>query len=495
MQVYNVDQIIDMGIKVALKFKELNTTITNYDGRVTGLEQTDATTSQRLSALEQSAGGSGEVDINALKPEILAIIRAELEWYGVERSEYAGTGWYKDTNGRVYSKDVASGETKKFKGDPNTYVNILDSDLTFSRLIEVVQNAELVVLTTSNLSKLTFDMYGTAEPLIKRQPVKDVSSWDVGHIHNFDGAFTGIVDTLGLASIDVSNMTSAVGMLRSVLLPESVDLSNWDTSKLTNAEQMMASLVMRSGYTLTGLENFDTSSLTNAKGMLQGAITNGSGVDLSGWKVDNLINAESMMANANFGGDLTGLDDWRVGNVTNMDNMLGWVYGAVFDLSNWCVTNISVEPAGFGGISAEKRPIWGTCPYLGYGWYKDPETGIVECNGIDDGDTHIFEGDTKEYLCVHNKVNITADNIENVATSNITDLEALLWFTEGLSGKDISHWDVSNVTNMTNFLRGTDFDGDLSSWKATLISAKPKDFLAGTPIANDLSKHPQWGAQ
>lgn len=493
MQVYSVDQIIDMGIAVAQKFKELNATITNYDGRVTGLEQTDVTTSQRLTALEQSAGGSGEVDINALKPDILAIIRAELEWYGVERSEYAGTGWYKDTNGRVYSKDVPSGETKKFVNDPNTYINVLDSDLNYSRLNTLVRGKTIPMFATSNLSKLSYVHFGSPSALVESQPVKDVSSWDVGHISNFDTAFFSIAGLLGLGSIDVSNMTSAVGMLYTTTPSESVDLSNWNTSKLINAENMMQNLNMSAPYTLTGLENFDTSSLTNAKGMLKGAKTNGSGADLSGWNVDNLINAEGMMASADFGGDLTGLDDWRVGNVTNMNNMFSTTSRLSLDLSKWCVTNISVEPTGFGyNIPAEKRPVWGTCPYAGYGWYKDPVTGTVECNGVAAGETHTFEGDPKEYVSVY-KGMLSTSNMGEAATSNMTNMDNLFANAFSLPDKDISHWDVKNVESMDYFMVNTSFNGDLSSWKVPLIDSKPIGFLYGTPIENDLSKHPQWG--
>lgn len=492
MQVYSVDQIIDMGIKVAQKFKELNATITNYDGRVTGLEQTDVTTSQRLTALEQSAGGSGEVDINALKPDILKIIRAELEWYGVERSEYAGTGWYKDANGRVYSKDVPSGETKKFINDPNTYINILDSDLTYSRLRGLVLNNGDAVFATSNLSKLSYVQFGSPSALVASQPVKDVSSWDVGHISNFDTAFFNVTDLLGLGSIDVSNMTSAAGMLNTAATSESVDLSNWNTSKLINAEQMMAGLSMRSSYALTGLENFDTASLTNAKRMFNGINTRGSGADLSGWKVDNLINAESMMAGANFGGDLTGLDDWRVGNVTNMKGMLSTTSSLSLDLSKWCVTNITADPGGFNGLTADKRPVWGTCPYAGFGWYKDPVTGTVECNGVAKGETHTFEGDPKEYVSVYEGM-LSTGNMGVAATSNMTNMDNLFSNAFSLPDTDISHWDVKNVKSMNYFMVNTNFNGDLSSWRVPLIASKPVGFLYGTPIENDLSKHPQWG--
>jgi len=35
-----------------------------------------------------------------------------------------------------------------------------------------------------------------------------------------------------------------------------------------------------------------------------------------------------------------------------------------FDLSGWCVTNITSEPSNFGTFNGitQLKPIWGTCP-------------------------------------------------------------------------------------------------------------------------------------
>lgn len=489
MQVYTVDQIIDIGINIATKLKELNLSIKAFNGRVTTLEQTDDDTNLRLTALESNAGGGSSLTMQE--------VRDEIYHWGVYRDVYAGTGWYKDANGRVYSKDVPSGETKKFANDPKTYINILDTDLTSNKLTTLSSSYENAVFSTSNLSRLhTENIDGMSErSIVPLQSNPDVSSWDVGHISNFDNAFrqsgTGLT---GLDKISVASMTSAVGMFTGARPNTVQDISGWDTSNLVNAESMFG---RGEGYETTRLTNLkgvgalNVSNVTNAKNMF--AYTDVGVMDLSGWNVEKMLDVSAMFKGAS--GTLSGLENWRVGNVTSMDEMF---YQALIevDLSQWCVSNFTVPPENFSsGWTAEKLPIWGTCPYLGYGWYKDPVTGIIECNEIADGETHQFDGDPKTYLCVHSKMYINVGNMENVATSNITDLELLLMNRQGLAGKDISHWDVSNVTDMSNFLKSTDFDGDLSNWKATLIASKPFGFLQGTPIENDLSKHPQWGAQ
>ncbi len=487
-----ITKISDLVIAIATDIKNLNANVNAFNGRVTTLEQTDSATNTRLQALESNTGGSSLT---------MQEVQQEIARWGVYRDVYAGSGWYKDANGRVYSKGVASGETKTFPNDPNTYINILDSDLTGSKLTTLTRNKVNPMFATSNITKLSFDDYGREESILLklyRLNTNDVSSWDVGHITNFDNAFVSASDIIGLDKIDVSNMVSARKMLHSASPHEDTPtyISKWNTSKLSDGESMFEKFSFKNTTADSGLSSLDTSSLTNAKNMFKmSGHSSAKILDLSGWDVGKLVNAEGMFLDmgiitANF----IGLDGWRVDNVTNMANMFGGLSNLASDLSKWCVTNISVEPAGFADMPAEKRPVWGTCPYTGYGWYKDPVTGIVECNEIADGETHQFEGDPKIYICFHRASSIKVDNMDRAATSNITDMGDLLVYRSGLSGKDISHWDLPNVTNMEQFMSGTDFDGDLSNLHAPLIPSKPFGFLRGTPIEKDLSKHPRWGA-
>jgi len=57
-----------------------------------------------------------------------------------------------------------------------------------------------------------------------------------------------------------------------------------------------------------------------------------------------------------------------VSKVTNTTFMSGMFYQATAfnqDLTKWCVSNISTEPAGFSfnsGLTEANKPKWGTCP-------------------------------------------------------------------------------------------------------------------------------------
>ena len=486
MQVYTVDQIIDIGINIATKLKALNLSINAFNGRVTTLEQTDTDTNLRLTALESNAGGGSSLTMQE--------VRDEIYHWGVYRDVYVGTGWYKDANGRVYSKGVASGETKTFPNDPNTYVNLLDSDLTWN----ILKGLSGFVPATSNISSLQYlNLMGDKVPLLNIFSNKDVSSWDVGHITDFERAFAGARNLSGADKLDTSSAVSANYMFSDSTSAQPIDISKLDFRNLVTATKMFYG-----AGSLKGLDDFYAPKIVDMGGMFERAqITSDSAfVDLSKWAVmvSNVTNMNNFMREASLGGKIfKGLNDWRVDKVTNMDfafDTANVELDPAMTLVGWRVGNISNAPVRFfGQLAQSKRPIWGTNPYSGYGWHKDSLTGVVYCNEVPNGETHKFDGDPKTYVCYHAKTDAVADPT-NAATSNIKDMMGIFINRKDIAGLDLSHWDVSNATDMNLAFRTSNFDGDLSNWRATKITYKPNGFLAGTPIENDLSKHPRWGA-
>jgi hypothetical protein len=57
---------------------------------------------------------------------------------------------------------------------------------------------------------------------------------------------------------------------------------------------------------------------------------------------------------------LSELEQWDVRLATSMNNML--YVTQTLNLSRWCVSNITTEPAGWNELSLLTPPVWGTCP-------------------------------------------------------------------------------------------------------------------------------------
>ena len=60
---------------------------------------------------------------------------------------------------------------------------------------------------------------------------------------------------------------------------------------------------------------------------------------------------------------------------------------------------------------------------------------------------------------------------------------------------DISHWDTSDVTDMSNMFNGaTAFNQDLRNWCVSSITPAPSDFATGaTAFLAATANHPNWG--
>lgn len=82
------------------------------------------------------------------------------------------------------------------------------------------------------------------------------------------------------------------------------------------------------------------------------------------------------------------IENWNVSSATNMTGMFGIVVDWTTDrwtrnLSNWCVSKITSEPANFAlnhPMSAAQKPVWGACPiFAGDGklvyWIRDLQGG------------------------------------------------------------------------------------------------------------------------
>lgn len=211
--------------------------------------------------------------------------------------DYSGSGWYKATDtGIVYNKGVPEGETHIFEGDTKEYISVYQNngfdikefsgtEEDFKKLYSWLKDA---------------DKYATSN-------VTDMSYWLAGY-----------------GGSEASPILSE--------LPVDIDISHYDTSKVTNMESMFG----------------------NASSFNQ---------DISGWDTSNVINMARMFLGANsFNQDIS---NWDVNKVTNMDSMFWDAHSFNQDLSKWCVAKISSKPPQFDHSTGRwtlPKPVWGTCP-------------------------------------------------------------------------------------------------------------------------------------
>jgi len=195
-------------------------------------------------------------------------------------------------------------------------------------------------------------------------------------------------------------------------------MPDWDVSQVTSMSEAFRD---KDAFN-ANIGEWDVSSVTNMGSMFASASSFNQ--DIGDWDVSSSTDMGYMFYNTdNFNLDISG---WDVSSVTNMYGMFA---DSLFnqDISGWCVTNIESEPGSFSSafvLSESNKPVWGTCPYV-----------------------------------------FTDSTIQTAVDLWVSDPTA----TSTTYG-DISTWNVSQVTNMSELFKDkTTFNDDISSWNVSNV--------------------------
>ena len=213
----------------------------------------------------------------------------------------------------------------------------------------------------------------------------------------FDGC--NLMTQCDMSKLETSDLTDASHMFyRCDSLTTIGDLSGWDVSNLTNASYMFRDC--RSLTTIGNLPGWDTSSLTDASYMFYGCSKLTSVGDLSGWNTSNLTNASGMFGNNSSLTTLGDLSGWDTSNITNASHMFSNCYKltTLGDLSGWDVSKVTYAS------------------YMFQDCYKLTTLG----------------------------------DLSGWNTSSLTNASSMFSYCSRLS-VNCSNWDVSKVTNHSNF--------------------------------------------
>ncbi len=196
-----------------------------------------------------------------------------------------------------------------------------------------------------------------------------------------------------------------------------IDLSSFDTSKVTNMRGMFYNL---SNLTLLDLSNFDTSKVTNMSFMFR-SVSNLTSLDLSNFDTSKVTNMQTMF---NSMSNLTtlNLSSFDTSNVTDMSYMFALTPNLTsLDLSNFDTSKVTNMYAMFNGMS-----------------------NLITLN--------LSSFDTSKVTNMSNMFSVTPKlttlDLSNFNTSNVTDMSNMFSDMRNLTSLDISNFDTSNVTKM-----------------------------------------------
>ena len=140
---------------------------------------------------------------------------------------------------------------------------------------------------------------------------------------------------LDMSNFDTSKVTCMEWMFGACLSLTTLDLSNFDTSKVTSMSYMFQACL---SLTTLDLSNFDTSNVTDMSGMFSdcSSLTN---LDVSNFNTSNVTDMDSMFSDCS---SLTTLDlsNFDTSNVIRMQQMFKDCSDLTLDCSHWNVDKV-----------------------------------------------------------------------------------------------------------------------------------------------------------
>ena len=171
----------------------------------------------------------------------------------------------------------------------------------------------------------------------------DLSNLDTSYVTDMNYMFSGMYNLESInfgENFDTSKVTDMHGMFNSCVSLKSLDLSNFNTSKVTNMMSMFNSC---RSLTELNLSNFDTSNVTNMNQMFAtwDGVSQLKTINLSSFKTSKVTNMSGMFAGLT---ELTELDlsNFDTSSVIDMGQMFdGLAKITELDLSSFDTSNVT----------------------------------------------------------------------------------------------------------------------------------------------------------
>ena len=195
---------------------------------------------------------------------------------------------------------------------------------------------EKVYLNTDS-SNMFLSRFGEQE--IKNILEVDLSNFDTSKVTNMASMFNAMpkLTSLNLSNFDTSKVTNMSYMFSAIRNLITLNLSNFDTSKVTNMQYMFAGMY---NVTTLNLSNFDTSKVTNMQYMFAD-MRNLTALNLSNFNTSQVTNMHSMFGAMS---SLTTLDlsSFDTSKVMDMNHMFWGMSGlTTLNLSNFDTSKVT----------------------------------------------------------------------------------------------------------------------------------------------------------
>ena len=268
------------------------------------------------------------------------------------------------------------------------------------------------------------------------------------------------------------------GMFYYCSILTSLDVSNFNTSNVTDMSSMFSWCSSLLSLDVTG---FNTSNVKDMSNMFYNCQVLTS-LDVSGWNTGNVTNMREMFYLCS---DLTSLDvsNWNTSNVTNMRNMFYHCSGLTsLDVSGFNTSKVTAMNGifeGCSGLTSLDVSNFDTSNLTDMSWIFAGCRGLTSLN-VSGWDTdNVTDMSNMFYLCS----GLTSLDVTGFNTSKVTDMHGMF---QGCSVKslDLSRFDTSNVTNMSKMFQNCDLTSlDITGFNTSKVTDMSDMFLGCNKLA------------
>ena len=311
----------------------------------------------------------------------------------------------------------------------------------------------------------------------------DLTGFNTSKVTNMQSMFRDLryITSLDVSGLDTSNVTNMYSMFNSVGSVTSLDVSGFDTSHVTNMGSMF---LYCSNLTTLDVSRFNTSQVTEMDQMFSGC-GKLSVIDVSHFNTGNVKQFHGMFSGC---GSVSMLDtsQWDTHSAVNMSSMFSHCQAlTTLDVSNFVVDNVTSFYNMFYGcinVTALDVSKWNTGNVTTmYGTFGGCKT-LTELD-VSKWDTHSVTNMSSLFGFFQSSgnpgcSNVTVLDVSNWDVSHVTDMSEMFYNCYSLTGLDLTEWNTANVTDMRDMFGGCSAltSLDLSSFDVSHVTDMAKMF-------------------
>ena len=249
--------------------------------------------------------------------------------------------------------------------------------------------------------------------------------------------------SLDLSNFDTSKVTEMICMFSSCSALTSLDVSNFDTSNVTDMSYMFQSC---EALTSLDVSNFDTSKAKDMSGMFTicRALTS---LDVSNFNTSSVTNMSDMFSSC---WGLTSIDvrNFDTSKVEYMSHMFSECTKLTsLDVSNFDTSKVTSMWYMFYGCCV---PTSLDVSNFNTSKVTDMSSMFSSCSGLTSLDVSNFKTSSVTNMSemFYSYSGLTSLDLSKFDTSKVTDMSSMFYSCSGLTSLDVSKFDTSSVTSM-----------------------------------------------